>query len=138
MAVEPNNPHPPHEGAPPPQPSESERRKIPRIQSCNLKVSVRYRGLLAKIKHSGSVKILDYNRFGLAFESDHTYRIGDELLFTITHKETQLINLVGFICNSESVNETTRYGVQFDFSANKHMRSVTTEQTLIALESALT
>jgi len=138
MAVEPNNPHPPQEAAPPPQSSEGERRKIPRIQPGNLKVSVKYRGLLTKIKHSGSVKILDYNRFGLAFESDHNYRIGDELLFTITYKETQLINLVGFICNSESVNETIRCGVQFDFSANKHMRSVTTEQTLIALETALT
>jgi len=136
MAVGPNDP-PPSTQSSPPQPSEGERRKIPRLQPSNLSVSVKYRGLLSKMKRSGTVKTLDYNRFGLAFEADHNYRIGDELLFTITYKETQIINIVGFICNSESTNDSTRFGIQFDFSANKHMRSTSTEQTLIALETAI-
>lgn len=118
-------------------PSEGERRKIPRVQPSKLDVRVKYRGLLGKIKHSGYVKVIDFNRFGLAFESSYQYRIGDELLFEITLNELSVREVVGFICNFEHNEDFIRYGVQFDFSATKYMRSQKAEEALSEIEKML-
>lgn len=80
---------------------------------------------------------VDFNQYGLAFLTEHKLAVGDEVVMTIGQGHELLESVVGFICSVIEEDGDYRVGVQFDFDANKHMKSVKTMATIIKIELIL-
>lgn len=116
-------------------PTDAERRQHGRIvRPSGLTVFARHPGLMGKLHQPDGIKVLDFSRYGLAFESDHKYKTGEELTFEITEHSNQVEGVVGFVTHAEVHEKKFRCGIQFDFSANDHMRSTQLEQDLTNIE----
>lgn len=115
--------------------TEHERRNHGRIiKPSALTVFARHPGLMGKLLQPDGIKVLDFSRFGLAFESEHKYRTGEELAFEISARSDHADGVIGFVTHSEKNENLYRCGVQFDFSANSHMRSYDLEEALTKIE----
>jgi len=113
----------------------SERRQHGRIiRPAGLTVIATHPGFFGKIHPPDGIKILDFSRYGLAFESEKKYKTGEELTFEISEHSNQVIGVVGFVTHAEVHEKKYRCGIQFDFSANSHMRSKQLEQNLAEIE----
>ena len=115
--------------------SNDERRQHGRIvRPTALSVTARHPGFFGKLHQPDGIKVLDFSRFGLAFESDNKYKAGEELTFEISEHSNQVEGVVGFVTHAEAHEKKYRCGIQFDFSANPHMRSKQLEQGLTEIE----
>ena len=119
----------------PPSTGGAERRQHGRIiRPTALSVIARHPGFFGKLHQPDGIKVLDFSRFGLAFESDHKYKAGEELTFEISEHSNQIEGVIGFVTHAEVHEKKYRCGIQFDFSANAHMRSKQLEQDLTEIE----
>ena len=57
--------------------------------------------------------VVDFNRFGMAIESEHNFKIGDELCLLISDKYKREIKVNGFVCNRAKKAESYRCGLHF-------------------------
>ena len=117
-------------------PSNSERRKNQRLKGSSIQAEVKHKSLFRPGGYK-PIKVTDFNRFGTRIIYDQKFRIGEELLLNFNKKNIQISKIVGFVCHIEELEEGYSYGIQFDFSANKHMRSVEVEESLSQMEEAL-
>ncbi len=104
------------------------------IKPTALTIFTRHPGLRGKLLQPDGIKVLDFSRFGLAFESTHKYKVGEELSFEISEHSNQVNDVIGFVTHLETLEKSYRCGIQFDFSANAHMRSVELEEALTQME----
>lgn len=104
------------------------------IKPSALTIFARHPGIMGKLLQPDGITVLDFSRFGLAFESEHKYKTGEELSFEITEHSNQIEGVIGFVTHSEKNEKLYRCGIQFDFSANPHMRSYELEDTLTKME----
>lgn len=115
--------------------TEHERRSHGRIiKPTALTIFTRHSGIRGKLLQPDGITVLDFSRFGLAFESTHKYKVGEELSFEISEHNNQVDDVIGFVTYLEALEKGYRCGIQFDFSANAHMRSVEVEEALTQME----
>jgi hypothetical protein len=115
---------------------ENERRKHQRLSGSSIQTSLKRKGFLSFSSYK-SVKVVDYSRFGVGIVHNEKYRMGDELLFSFSKQNEHIEHVVGFVCYIKELDEGYSYGIQFDFSANKHMRSENIEKALTRIEKLL-
>jgi len=116
--------------------SNNERRQYQRLSGSTIQGEVKRKSLF-RLGSYKKVKIVDFNRFGTRVLHRERFRIGEELLLNINRQSTNVREVVGFVCHMEEFEDGYSYGVQFDFSANKHMRSAELEESLSRIEEAL-
>lgn len=73
---------------------------------------------------------LDFNRFGMAIESQHHFKIGDELSLVITDSTNRSVEVSCFVCNRAKLNQGYRSGLHF-------IEQSTTKASLVSLEEQL-
>ncbi|MBV1870180.1 MAG: PilZ domain-containing protein [Gammaproteobacteria bacterium] len=114
----------------------SERRQNKRLNGSSIQAEVKRKGLF-RLGGYQKIKVADFNRFGTRIILNQRLRVGEELLFNINKKNINIKSIVGFVCHIEEVEDGYSYGIQFDFSANKHMRSADIEESLSQIEGTL-
>ena len=80
---------------------------------------------------------LDFNRFGLSFDSRHPYQVGDVLRIQLQAGDETIGELVGFICSSRDLGHHHRCGVQFDFNPQVFAIGVEQQSVLELCETYL-
>lgn len=115
---------------------EKERRKHQRLGGSSIQASIKRKGFLSFGSYK-SVKVVDYSRFGVGIVHNEKFRMGDELLFSFSKQNEHIEHVVGFVCHMKKLDEGYNYGIQFDFSANKYMRSKNVEEALTHIEKLL-
>jgi len=77
---------------------------------------------------------IDFNRFGMAIESQHNFKIGDEIQLVISDGADHSVEVSCFVCNRSKTNNRYRCGLHFiaQNTNNSH-----TKKTLISLEEQL-
>lgn len=81
---------------------------------------------------------MDFNRYGMGFESGDQHRIGENLLLDLSLEDKDVTNVVAVVCNARlSQSGQYRHGVRFDFQANGHMRSSNVGNTIVDIEAKL-
>lgn len=116
--------------------SNNERRQYQRLSGSTIQGEVKRKSLF-RLGGFKKIKIVDFNRFGARIIYSERFRIGEEILLNINKQSTNVREVVGFVCHAEELEDGYSYGVQFDFSANKHMRSAELEGSLSLIEEAL-
>ena len=77
---------------------------------------------------------IDFNRFGMAIESQHNFKIGDELQLVISDGAEHAVEVSCFVCNRSKTNESYRCGLHF---IGQTTNGTKTKQSLISLEEQL-
>jgi len=77
---------------------------------------------------------IDFNRFGMAIESQHNFKIGDELQLIISDGADHTVEVSCFVCNRAKTNNSYRCGLHF-IDQNTH--NTLTKASLISLEEQL-
>lgn len=84
-----------------------------------------------------AVTPLDFNRFGLSFDSQHPYQAGDVLRIQLQAGDEAIGELIGFICSSLELDGHYRCGVQFDFNPQTFAIGVELQTVLELCEAYL-
>jgi hypothetical protein len=77
---------------------------------------------------------IDFNRFGMAIESQHNFKIGDELQLVISDGADNSVEVFCFVCNRAKTNDSYRCGLHFT-GQNTHNTQI--KESLISLEEQL-
>lgn len=77
---------------------------------------------------------IDFNRFGMAIESQHNFKIGDELQLVISDGEGHSVEVSCFVCNRSKTNNRYRCGLHF---IGQNTNNTKTKASLISLEEQL-
>jgi len=77
---------------------------------------------------------IDFNRFGMAIESQHNFKIGDELQLVISDGAENSVEVSCFVCNRSKTNDSYRCGLHF---IGQNTNNTKTKQSLISLEEQL-
>ncbi len=116
--------------------SSNERRQYQRLNGSTIQCEVKRKSLF-RLGGYKKIEVVDFNRFGARVLHSERFRIGEELLINISRQSSNAREVVGFVCHAEELDDGYSYGVQFDFSANKHMRSAELEESLSRIEETL-
>lgn len=83
----------------------------------------------------------DYSKRGMAIETQEAFEINQPITLSITLEmelgEIHVTKVEGVIKNKIPSSPIPRYGVEFDYSANRHMKSVETQSQLGRIEGIL-
>ncbi len=113
------------------------RRKFARYGVGSLGVSLYRTGLLSLFSSQINVRAIDFNTTGLAFRHSRPLSPGQPVLMDLVtdqHSVSRVVAVVRYITRMEN---HFRCGVEFDFDANEHMRSVAVRDTLKSIETLL-
>lgn len=113
------------------------RRKFARYGVGSLGVSLHRTGLLSLFSSQIDVRAIDFNTTGLAFRHSRPLSSGQPVLMDLVtgqHSVSRVVAVVRYITRMEN---HFRCGVEFDFDANEHMRSVVVRDTLKSIETLL-
>ncbi len=119
---------------------QSDRRKSSRYYKDNLFAIVKPKRADGKSDKPFEVNLVDFNRFGMAFISNHKFNPNRELLIdlAINKEEDAISGIVGSIRNiKDNVPDNYRYGIEFGSSVNKYMETVNVEEALTNIELIL-
>ena len=115
-----------------------ERRKYVRYNEGAMQVWVKRRSLLREFIKGEAVEWLNFNQHGMAFASNIHLNIHEEVLINLKIGNFSIHALVAVIHNARRQAGKYRYGVQFSFGANSHMKSHEIKELLCAVEQLLT
>lgn len=112
----------------------SERRNHHRFSAPGL--SILLKSLRSKVENTNSVQLfsLDFNRFGMAVQSQHNFKIGDEMRVVISDGLNKAVEVACFVCNRAKLEEGYRCGLHF---MAKNEECSVTRESLIAVEQGL-
>ena len=114
------------------------RRQYSRFDTSGLLVTVKHYEISGDFKNSEKVTPVDFSPFGIAFESVQEFDIGDKIILELSKNRERISGIIGTISNILDVDEDkTRYGVEFDFTANEHMCSEEVENALNNIKQQL-
>lgn len=119
---------------------QNSRRKAVRYAHGNLFVTVKRHGFMNMFKKPHIVNWMDFNQYGMAFVSDHRYKMGCELLIELSIDDLNkksLSEVVGIVTNTSKDAGNYRCGVKFNFDANEYMKSDVIKQSLKSIELRL-
>ena len=118
-----------------------EQRKKPRYGSAHENLSVRVkrtRGILRSVCRPLTATCIDFNCYGMSYESMTQQRVGEQVLLDLSLGDKCVTNVVALVCNARpSKFGRYRHGVLFDFRANEHMRSRDVESAIECIEADL-
>jgi len=77
---------------------------------------------------------IDFNRFGMAIESQYNFKIGDELQLVISDGSDHSVEVSCFVCNRSKTNNSYRCGLHF---IGQNTDNTKTKDSLISLEEQL-
>jgi len=87
----------------------AERRSAPRYAIADLDLEFRLKG---RWRRSGAI-VLDFNRFGLAMQTDTPQRLNQYLFLQLRHRELSVSGVVGVVHNCVQQADGYRCGIQF-------------------------
>ncbi len=89
-----------------------ERRRCHRYDASNISVTLKSQSPSPPTK-SNILNIVDFNRYGLALSSDHSFRVGDTLGLMLSDESGHEVSVEGFVCNRAASDEGFRCGLRF-------------------------
>ena len=94
--------------------SSEDRRIYSRYPAGHIKVAVKsLRSANAKWEDA-LVSAVDFNRHGIALETQYNFTIGDILLLFITTDDDTLAKVNGLVCNRSITDRGFRFGIRFE------------------------
>jgi len=105
----------------------------------NLSVTVkRTHNILGAFRKPLTATWMDFNRYGMGFETTNQHRIGEQVLLDLSLDDKNISDIVALVCNARrSRSGQYRHGVKFDYRANDHMRSKDVEYAIESIEVKL-
>jgi len=91
----------------------NERRHHQRFLAPELSIALQTLKSKTELTQNTNLCVLDFNRFGMAIESEHNFKIGDELCLLVSDKYKREIKINGFVCNRARTNAGYRCGLYF-------------------------
>ncbi|MCF6258010.1 MAG: PilZ domain-containing protein [Gammaproteobacteria bacterium] len=113
------------------------RRKFARYGVGSLGVSLHRAGLLSLFSSRIDVRAIDFNATGLAFRHSRPLNPGQPVLVDLMTDQHSVSGVVAVVRYVTRMENHFRCGVEFDFEANAHMRSVAVRDTLTKVETLL-
>lgn len=89
-----------------------ERRRCHRYDASNISVTLKSQSPSPPNENS-NLKLVDFNRHGLALSGDHSFRVGDTLSLMLSDQSGHEVNVEGFVCNRATSDEGFRCGLRF-------------------------
>ena len=120
---------------------QDDRRSV-RFQHGNLSVTVKRSGLFAGLPKPQRVEWMDYNRLGMAFESEGKFYLTSKVLLTLAISDVKDVSLSKVVAHVRNIgirsgSKKYRYGVEFDYRANNYMKSTKVKNALVDIENLL-
>ncbi len=117
----------------------NEHRRCRRHPTVELKTEIKIKkGLFSEWV---SVEPCDFNKRGIAIETEHAFQPEDSILLKVTLAMAMgdicVDKIEGIIKNRVDSGPHPRYGVEFDYSASRHMKSIDTQSKLGRIEGIL-
>jgi len=91
----------------------NERRHHQRFLAPELSIALQSLKSKEELTQNTNLCVVDFNRFGMAIESEHNFKIGDELRLIVSDKYKREIKVNGFVCNRAKLNDGYRCGLHF-------------------------
>lgn len=113
------------------------RRKFARYGVGSLGVSLHRTSLLGLFSAQVDVRAIDFNATGLAFRHSRLLSPGQPVLMDLVTEQHRISRIVAVVRYTTRMENHFRCGVEFDFEANEHMRSVAVKEALMSIETTL-
>lgn len=122
-----------------PDKSQSERRRYRRHPALELKAEVRIKkGLFGQ---RIEVEACDYSKRGIAIETEYEFKPEQPITLSIILKmvmgDIRIDKVEGIVKNIIASHPNPRYGIEFNYDANRHMKSIETKSQLGRIEGIL-
>ena len=107
-----------------------ERRRYHRYDASNIAIRLKHGENRSDIK---PLNIIDFNRYGLALYSNHSFKVGNTLDFILSDDSGHYVEITGFVCNRAPTSDGFRCGLRF-------IETVTSDEsqtTLFEMEQVL-
>lgn len=112
----------------------SERRTYQRYLAPGLSILLKSIRVKAENLNPIQLTALDFNSLGMAVQSSHNFKIGDELRVVISDGFNHVVDVACFVCNRAKTTSGYRCGLHFlELSES----DITTRQSLISMEQQL-
>ncbi|UZE95685.1 PilZ domain-containing protein [Alkalimarinus alittae] len=109
----------------------TERRTHHRYLAPSLSISLKSIEPQADNINSIQLSMVDFNCFGMAVESQHNFKIGEELQVIISDKLNQSVDVDCFVCNRAKTADGYRSGLYF---MHQGENIVASRQLLMSME----
>jgi hypothetical protein len=117
---------------------EGDRRIYGRVPTLTVVTKVKVKPSMLRTPDWEPVNMIDYNRNGFAFLSRNEYKLGQSLKvyfrLVVDQTEVTLENIFVTIKSTSLEKNHLRYGAEFNFEANDHMRSPQLKAKLSGVE----
>ena len=121
--------------------AERERRRENRFEHGNLSVKVQRAGVLGKLQKKRVVDWMDYNRKGMAFETERKFGLSTRLLVDLAIDDVKSVVIKSVKANVRNISDCPGgrylYGVQFDDAKANLQKSRNLQQSLTDIEILL-
>ena len=96
-------------------------------------LSILLKSIESKVNDIKSIQLsmIDFNCFGMAVQSQHNFRIGEELQLIISDKLNQSVDVACFVCNRAKTVDGYRSGLHF---INQGEDNIASMQLLMSME----
>jgi len=112
----------------------SERRTHQRYLASTLSISLKPSKPSEKRRPDSHLCIIDFNRFGMAIQSEYPFKVGEKLHLMISDEYEQIIDVSCCVCNRAKTTDAYRYGLHF---VEQHETDKKTKQSLVSMEQQL-
>jgi len=68
-----------------------------------------------------SVNAIDFNRYGIALETEQNLAIGDTLTMRIGTDDVSVAEINGLVCNRTQLGHGFRFGIRFEYDCNENV-----------------
>lgn len=122
-----------------PKKTQSERRRYRRHPALELKAEVKIKkGLFGQ---RIEVEACDYSKRGMAIETEYEFKPEQSITLSIILKmvmgDIRIDKVEGIVKNKITSHPRPRYGIEFDYDANRHMKAIETKSKLGRIEGIL-
>lgn len=112
----------------------AERRIKPRHKAHCLKVNLRSSGLLGLFRASLKTSCIDFNRYGMAVESEHAFRPKERIVLEFRGKYICQSNVEGIVQDCKLVGDVYRISVVFSYALSPKNYSRKIDNALSRIE----
>ncbi|HUN55685.1 MAG TPA: PilZ domain-containing protein [Smithella sp.] len=114
-----------------------ERRQYARYNATGMTASISFQDETSSDVCVESVQPIDFNSFGMAIETNLVFEKENRISLDISCGRNHAPDILSIVRNVVNKGNKNRYGLQFDFAANAHMRSEEVEEILSSIEDTL-
>lgn len=114
-----------------------DRRHYPRYKAESITVDVSFQGESNEIVCVERVNPIDFNRFGMAIDTNLELEIESNVFVDISRGKDCASDIICTVCYVQNQGKNNRYGLLFNFAANEYMSSEEVEEVLVNIEKIL-